>query len=449
MRSDSEAAKEGLPTFKSMRYKRAIPVLVVVVLGFGLGFNVLHGETAEDGVTKLQLESVAKDDMFGSSIAIDGDRAAVGAIGTDLVAADGAATRLLKNAGSVSVFEFDSGAWSELTRLQAPDATPNDGFGFDVSIDGDTVVVGAWHAEAGKLAGAGAAYVFDLSRWPVVDSQRLSSPNPQEKAHFGVSVAIEDGLLVVGAQRENSASDATDAGAAYIYERNKSGAWQLATRLQASTPGESERFGRSVGIADGWIAVGAPGATAGSVVAAGVVNLYNRRRNEWVLAQILNNDVPARKDLFGESLSISGDGLAVASWLSDETAPNGGSVSLFRRDDDTWEFEAGVLPPDLDQNDRFGVDLALSGSNLVVGAHLTDARFKAESGCAWWFFKGVAGWSAAKELVPSELDGGGHFGRAVGLSGRHVLVGAEFDDWPVADSGTVYGFQLSIPSASP
>ncbi len=86
---------------------------------------------------KLLASDGAANDTFGSSVAVSGDTAVVGAFNHDDISS---------NAGSAYVFQRDAGGidnWGEVKKLLASDAAFNDSFGISVAISGDTAVVGA------------------------------------------------------------------------------------------------------------------------------------------------------------------------------------------------------------------------------------------------------------------------------------------------------------------
>src|SRR5262245_13065477 len=84
-------------------------------------------------------------DRFGWSVALDGDRALVGAA----YARD-------SQRGAAYVFVKSGGRWVEEQKLVASDGATNDQFGWSVALAGDRAVIGAY----GRDAGRGAAYVF-------------------------------------------------------------------------------------------------------------------------------------------------------------------------------------------------------------------------------------------------------------------------------------------------
>ena len=140
-------------------------------------------------------------DFFGRSVAASGERFAVGGYYEDSAATgiDGdASDNSAKNAGAAWIFVSEGGVWSEENYLKAPNAETWDQFGFDVALDGDTVLVGATNEDSSatgvagdqtdnSFTGSGAAYVYRLAESE--PSIALPSLSP-----FGASAL----LLVLG-----------------------------------------------------------------------------------------------------------------------------------------------------------------------------------------------------------------------------------------------------------
>src|SRR5437660_1398680 len=85
----------------------------------------------------------------------------------------------------------------------------------------------------------------------------LKASTTGENDEFGSSVALSGDTAIVGALVEDTTQ--TNSGAAYIFERNSGGAdnWGLVKMLKASTPGDNDQFGSSVGISGDTAIVGA------------------------------------------------------------------------------------------------------------------------------------------------------------------------------------------------
>src|SRR5690606_32979546 len=107
----------------------------------------------------IRAADAADEDGFGTSVAVDGEYAVIGAPGDD----DGGAA-----SGSAYVFRRDANVWVQDMKLppSAPvvgirpaAVTAGDNFGSAVAISGDHVIVGASLDDDGGTR-AGAAYIF-------------------------------------------------------------------------------------------------------------------------------------------------------------------------------------------------------------------------------------------------------------------------------------------------
>ena len=83
---------------------------------------------------KLMASDAAADDWFGQTVYIKDEYAIVGATGEDTVAGDAGAAYIFKRSGTT---------WTEVKKITASDAEAYDSFGSSVAIDGTTAVVGA------------------------------------------------------------------------------------------------------------------------------------------------------------------------------------------------------------------------------------------------------------------------------------------------------------------
>ena len=100
--------------------------------------------------------------MFGSSVAVSGDTAIVGA-STESSSATGVngdeSDNSAGGAGAAYVFVRNGVTWSQQAYLKASNTEMQDRFGISVAIDGDTGVVGA-ELQPSQGTRSGAAYVF-------------------------------------------------------------------------------------------------------------------------------------------------------------------------------------------------------------------------------------------------------------------------------------------------
>ena len=206
----------------------------------GAGY-VFDGSTGWDQVTKLTASDAAANDQFGTSVAISGDLAIVGAPGDR---DDG------PDSGSAYLFDGSTG-WSQIAKLTASDAAAVDRFGTSVAINGDLAIVGAPLDDDGG-PDSGSAYLFDASTgWGEV--AELTASDAGRGDEFGYSVAIGDDVAIVGAWDDDDVGSAS--GSAYLFDGSTG--WGQIAKLTASDAGRGDEFGYSVAISGDLAVAGA------------------------------------------------------------------------------------------------------------------------------------------------------------------------------------------------
>ncbi len=156
---------------------------------------------------KLTSSNPISDGRFGSGVAVDGDKAVIGAHSEHPGGLD--------EAGAAYVWVRSGTSWSEEQKLTAADAANQDHFGNSVAMDGDKVVIGAPLAtNTSTQDGAAYVFVYDGTDWS--EQQKLTSSVPVVNGHFGNSVAVAGDTVVIGALFE-TAGGFNQAGAAYVF----------------------------------------------------------------------------------------------------------------------------------------------------------------------------------------------------------------------------------------
>ncbi|MBI4199031.1 MAG: FG-GAP repeat protein [Chloroflexi bacterium] len=218
----------------------------------------------------------------------------------------------------------------------------------------------------------------------------------------------------------------------------------LETKLVASDAAYSDHFG--AGIANG-VAVSGDTMVAGAYlddhgggVDAGSAYVFVRSMGLWTQEAKLVASDAAPNDLFGQSVSIDGDVIAVGSFMDDDRGSHSGSVYVYRRSGGVWTQEAKLTASDGADGDELGISVAIFGNTLVAGAAWSDAR-GADSGAVYVYRWNGSGWVQEAKLVPSDGIAGDLFGRSVALNGDTVVAGALLADAPAVDSGAAYVFR--------
>jgi hypothetical protein len=142
---------------------------------------------------------------------------------------------------------------------------------------------------------------------------------------------------------------------------------------------------------------------------------------------------------------LSGDRALVGAIFDDDSGDDSGSAYVFDFDGTTWSQAAKLTPDDGAASDIFGRSVSLSGDRALVGAFWDDDN-GGNSGSAYVFdFDGTT-WSQSAKLTPDDGAASDQFGYSVSLSGHRALVGAFLDDDNGDNSGSAYVFEFNDPT---
>jgi hypothetical protein len=179
---------------------------------------------------KLLASDGAPGDWFGDSVSINGDAAIVGAPGDNIFL------------GSAYVFERTGSVWAQEARLNASDGALYDWLGFSVSISGDSAVVGAPF----QTSSTGASYIFTRSGTTWMLQQKLTASDGASYDLFGDSVSMDGDSVIIGAYGDDT-SAGVNAGSAYLFTRTGT-TWTEDAKVTASEGVAGEQFGYAVSI---------------------------------------------------------------------------------------------------------------------------------------------------------------------------------------------------------
>jgi len=286
---------------------------------------------------------------FGSSVALVGGRALVGAPEDDDNGPE---------AGAAYVFELVAGTWVQATKLLASDGADGNMFGLSVGLDGDVALVGA--------QGAQSAYFFERLPTGWVETQKVVPSNAS--VAFGRSVAIQGGRALVGAPLGDSPL-LTYHGVAYVFELTPSG-W-TETDVLFDPAGPAMTFlGQSVALDGDTAVIGAPFGD-GVTQDWGVAHVFTDTPSGWTQQAKLFSPPAmfAGPTGFGSSISLQGDSVVAGASGDDEAGPHGaGAAYYFERTGVVWTELAKFLPESPQQDASFGSAVSVDGQRAVVGA---------------------------------------------------------------------------------
>ena len=376
----------------------------------------------------LKASNAQAEDRFGSAVALQGDRLAVGALLEDGSEDD------LRDAGAVYLFEREGTRWVERTVLRASNAGAFDHFGEALSFSGDALLVGAPLVDGGGLGvdaedegegnDRGAAYLFapvesdDGPRWQEVTTFRATEAGG---GFFGAAVAMDGALVALGA--DNDRPFERGSGRVHLFRRSAEGIWEPDGIVQAEFGGRFDRFGDRVDLRGDVLLVGAP------------------------------NEDSATREIDGNE--------------DDDERRNSGAAYAFLRSDDGWTRTGYLKVRNADADDNFGQGLFVGNGELFVLSPGEDGAAPgpapgpsafdddlANTGAAYRFVPQAGGWAQDgyfKALNPgfddrlstvAASDRFVVFGAAGEDGGLRAVLGDRADDRGV-DAGAVYVYVRS------
>ena len=267
--------------------------------------------------------------------------------------------------------------------------TQNDSYGIDVSIVGNTAVVGTSASVEG-------VDVYSKSGGSWTHVQRLLPTDTNSGDQFGLKVLItpDESTIIVSAPGQDDGQ--TLAGKVYCFTES-GGTWSQASAFQAPNP------------------------------------------------QVIYST-------FGRTIAISPNGniLAVGQPGYDTSTQNVGRILIYTGSGSSWTYRTSITPADTNQSDQVGgTSLALSNDTVVIGS--INHKWGTAStyyGAAWVWTGSGASWSQQQKLdwstrtSPYNVNKG--FGITVDISGDEILVGANGDQTAAGTNvGSIFAYTRS------
>ena len=305
-------------------------------------------------------------------------------------------------------------------------------FGFSVSISGDHAVVGAHGTDTGN------AYVFERQMNGAWVGTKLNALEIQSGDMFGLGVSISGGKIVVGAYGDDE--NASNSGAAYIFERNSSGQWVQTAKLKPSAPEENSEFGKAaVSISGTNAIIGAP--SDADQTKPGSAYIFEQQSDGTWLENVLAGSQLEAGARFGGSADILDNRAIVGASNDDDRGNASGSAFIYERQaDGRWQEITKLTAADGAPEDYFGVSVSIFSQKAVVGSYYDDPN-GVNSGSAYLFEQQPTDEWRQVKLTASNGAQDDWFGISVALSGETAIVGAFGSDIGGNAIGAAYVFE--------
>ena len=425
---------------------------------FGMNRLSVGHSLNEPAQIKLTASDGAKEDGFGRRVSIDGDTMVIGADSDDVYGSSSGSAYVFARTGDYS-------SWKQVAKLTPSDGDGGDNFGYSVSIDGDTIVVGAYMDDIGSSGSAGSAYVFTrdtpgdpTSDWTISHNKLTGDGGTSD--YFGFSVSIDGDTIVVGERGYDSGLGTNlnptqfSSGSAYVFTRNTPGDlnpltdWTQRAKLLANDETANALFGYIVSIDSDTVVIGAP-TYGNSPEDGGRGSAYVFTRDtagdltsSWTqLAKLTAND-RADGDRFGFSVAVDGDTVVIGAYANDDDGVDSGSAYVFTRDTagdlaSDWTQVAKLTADDAAGDDWFGNSASIDGDTMVIGAQGDEAAYVFKRDTAGDL---ASGWTQTVKLTADDGTANDDFGCSVSIDGETIVVGARS-----TYHGSAYVFLLNNP----
>ena len=386
---------------------------------------------------KLTAPDGQADDRFGVSAGISGANIVVGAWHDD------------STAGAAYLFERVGPLWVGDPAITATNLGRG-GFGWSTDASGNIVAVGSPFSNPGT--------VILYQRQPngsLLEFKRLQASDGARGDHFGISLSLDGDTLLVGA--DESEHNGVNSGKVYIFVRDYDPAnpgipaadhWGQFKIITNSTPNADDLFGSAVELRCDTAVIAAE---EGGAEQQGVVHVLGRHQggqNNW--GEIRRLEVTNTLN-FGSALELEGDTLIVGA----RNEPNAfgtvtGAAYVFERHrggTHNWGMTRRLIGNDTWIRDSFGQDVSISADVIAVGAPSEG------TGGSVYFFErhhgGTNNWGQFKKLTASDGAPNAGFGRFIALRNDRLIVSASGYFNSLLRVGKVYEFRRDFDPFTP
>jgi hypothetical protein len=276
-----------------------------------------------------------------------------------------------------------------------------------------------------RVADSGARYPLLIDPW--LQLAKLTASNGAAGDSFGWSVGVSGNTVVVGAPNA-TVNGVRDQGAAYVFQA--ASGWSNMTQTAILTSLDpANLFGTSVSIDGNTVAVG----SAGSNHYQGAVYVYLRPPTGWVnatqSAKLTASDA-ATLAVLGDSVSVSGNTIVAG---SPGVNISQGAVYVFVEPPTGWTRgteTAKLTASDGVAGDGLGVSVGISGNTVVAGAAFAKFGADVDRGTAYVYVQPTAGWVTTStfnaKLAASDGKPDDELGFAAAISNSVIALGAPY-----------------------
>ena len=334
------------------------------------------------------------------------------------------------------IYHFNGTSWKKVADLEVTSGDINSKFGVSCAMTDKAVVIGAYH----KNNRQGAGYVFEkpANGWTgtINESATLTYSNASADDYLGISVAMEGDIIVLGAYGLND-----NTGAAFVYKKTTEG-WKSATetaKLTADDGSADDYLGRFVDIDNGIVAV----SSYRNEDAKGAIYFFEEPAEGWkntTQSSKITDPDALSGNMFGHSFDLNGNVLAVGSFRYSKDQTSQGKISVFEKSGGSWVKKGDLTVTSPEFEELLGYEVKLSNDVVFAGTY----RSNNENGATYIFEKPATGWTDMTEtlkLTAPNANPGARFGISCAFRDSDLLVSSYYEDGAIPKTGAVYVYK--------
>ncbi len=404
--------------------------------------------------TIIQGSDLSSFNYFGSSVAMD-----TTPLGTMLISGSTfRSSPSVGRTGAVTSHLKVGNTWTETALLRPADLVPLDAFGHDVAYQDPYLIVGASGVDL-PATNSGAAYFFERSGTGWISRGRAFSLLAPAGSGLGTSVAIttaNGGWAVAGAPERPNGS-IVEAGGAYLFQRQASGAWTHVSTIfddASSDGGHWQRLGRSVAIAGDVLVVGAPEGDDqyGPASLKGYIKVFRYQNGSWVQSGPARWTTPRCCGWFGSSVATDGTYIVVG---APRVSSSAALTPMTGADQDAgcafvYKWNTTTLAWDLDGT-LFAQTNALTYDTAVTVKISNGEVFLSnpQSSRVYQFRRAGAGnWVQELAFGAENIPNAATFPSDFAVAGGTIAIGDSYYAVPEQTCGAIFAFDIPTVSGN-
>ena len=260
--------------------------------------------------------------------------------------------------GKVTIYKLQNSIWSHFQDILPDSNKKSMYFGEEIELYNDMLYIGAPNIDSGCVV------VYQLQGGQFIKKQKIPSPFDMD-FEFGKSINVNQNHLFIGAP---ATSNSLINGGVFVYQMQNN-KWELDTFFREQPSASSSNFGISLASQDDILVIGAPHTAvndgAEDYFFAGAVYVANKTNNVWSMNPIpITSSNIGGHDLFGSSVAIKDSVLFASSTRQTNITKDDGSIEVFKLNNSVWLSDTTYYSPQSDI--YFGNNIFVFNDNLMV-----------------------------------------------------------------------------------